>query len=174
MKSTGILGLLAGLALVATGCDRNEATSPTGAGSDTYSRSDQRETDRPNVTPSTDSRAATNAANPSYDADNTGRNVRDRDDAALTPGDQGETASDREITRQIRRSITSNDQLSSNAKNVKIITTSGKVTLRGPVKSEQEKQLIASVAQGVTGVSSLDNQIEVEQQTQQNQQNESK
>jgi osmotically-inducible protein OsmY len=126
------------------------------------------------VTSSTESRSATNAANPSHDADNTGRNVRDRSDATLTPGDQGGTESDREITRQIRRTITSNDQLSSNAKNVKIITANGKVTLRGPVKSDQEKQTIATAAQGVAGVSSVDNQIEVEQQTQQNQQTEPK
>jgi hyperosmotically inducible periplasmic protein len=96
------------------------------------------------------------------DADNTGRNVRDRDGHTLTPTDQGNSGSDRNITAQIRREIVANDALSTNAHNVKIITTEGVVTLRGPVKTPQEKVAVGAVAQRATGVRRVDNQLEVE------------
>jgi osmotically-inducible protein OsmY len=96
------------------------------------------------------------------DADNTGRNVRDRDGRTLTPTDQGNSESDRNITAQIRREIVANDALSTNAHNVKIITTDGIVTLRGPVKSPQEKVTVGAVAQRASGVKRVDNQLEVE------------
>jgi len=95
------------------------------------------------------------------DADNTGKNVRDRSDATLTPGDQGNSETDREITRNIRRALTKSDELSTTAKNIKIITVNGKVTLRGPVATEQEQQAIVAAAQTVAGVSGLENQLEV-------------
>ena len=96
------------------------------------------------------------------DADNTGRNVRDRDGGTLTPTDQGGSDTDRHITAQIRREIVANDALSTNAHNVKIITTDGVVTLRGPVKTTQEKVTVGAVAQRATGVKRVDNQLEVE------------
>src|SRR5262245_28162690 len=92
------------------------------------------------------------------DADNTGRNVRDRDDAARTPMDQGGGASDRRITQKIRKAVVDNDHLSTNAKNTKIITMDGVVTLRGPVKSPQEKATIAALAQKTVGVKRVENQ----------------
>src|SRR6185295_19843653 len=87
---------------------------------------------------------ATAADNP--DADNSARNVRDRDDKTLTPPDQGASAADRELTAEIRRAIVGDDSLSTNAKNVKIIALNGVVTLRGPVKSAAEKATVASKA----------------------------
>ena len=96
-----------------------------------------------------------------HDADNTAKNVVDRSGDSLTPGDQGRTKADVEITRAIRKSIMDKDQLSVSAKNVKIITTDGKVTLRGPVNSDDEQRTIATLAQGVPGVTSVDNQLEV-------------
>jgi osmotically-inducible protein OsmY len=96
--------------------------------------------------------------------DNAAVNVRDRSGETLTPGDQGGTEADREITRQIRRALTANDQLSTVAKNIKIITLNGKVTLRGPVKNEQEKQAITSAAQSAAGVAALDDQLEIKTQ----------
>ena len=96
------------------------------------------------------------------DADNTGRNVRDRDDRTLTPTDQGNSESDRNITAHIRREIVANDALSTNAHNVKIITTDGIVTLRGPVKTRQEKATVGAVAQRASGVRRVDNQLEIE------------
>mgnify|MGYP003460241959 CR=1 FL=1 len=93
--------------------------------------------------------------------DNSGRNVRDRDNQTKTPGDQSENEADRTITQNIRQAITADDSLSTNAKNVKIITNDGTVTLRGPVKSEKEKTDIEAKAKQVAGVKSVDNQIEV-------------
>ena len=93
--------------------------------------------------------------------DNSGRNVRDRDNQTKTPGDQSENEADRTITQNIRQAITADDSLSTNAKNVKIITSDGTVTLRGPVKSEKEKTDIEAKAKQVAGVKSVDNQIEV-------------
>ena len=96
------------------------------------------------------------------DADNTKRNARDADGTTLTPLDQGENEADRTITQQIRKAVVGHDQLSTNAKNVKIITQNGVVTLRGPVKSAEEKSTIASVAQKTGGVKRVDNQLEIE------------
>jgi len=93
--------------------------------------------------------------------DNSGRNVRDRDDQNKTTGDQSENEADRTITQNIRRAVTADGSLSTNAKNVKIITNNGTVTLRGPVKSEKEKAEIEAKAKQVAGVKSVDNQLEV-------------
>ena len=93
--------------------------------------------------------------------DNSGRNVRDRDNQTKTPGDQSENEADRTITQNIRQALTADDSLSTNAKNVKIITNDGTVTLRGPVKSEKEKTDIEAKAKQVAGVKRVDNQIEV-------------
>ena len=93
--------------------------------------------------------------------DNSGRNVRDRDDQNKTTGDQSENEADRTITQNIRRAVTADDSLSTNAKNVKIITNNGTVTLRGPVKSEKEKAEIEAKAKQIAGVKSVDNQLEV-------------
>lgn len=93
--------------------------------------------------------------------DNSGRNVRDRDDQNKTPGDQSESEADRAITQNIRQAVTADDSLSTNAKNVKIITSDGTVTLRGPVKSEKEKADIEAKAKQVAGVKKVDNQLEI-------------
>ena len=93
--------------------------------------------------------------------DNSGTNVRDRNDQTKTPGDQSESEADRTISQNIRQSLTSDDSLSTNGKNVKVITIDGKVTLRGPVKSDQEKASIAAKAQQVAGVKNVDNQLEI-------------
>ncbi len=96
------------------------------------------------------------------DADNTGRNVRDRSDALPTPMDQGGSEMDRTITQQIRKAVMEREGLSMNAQNVKIITTNGVVTLRGPVKSGEEKAVIQAMVERTPGVKGVDNQIEIE------------
>jgi osmotically-inducible protein OsmY len=93
--------------------------------------------------------------------DNTGRNVRDRNDATLTPGDQSESAADRSLTQEIRKAVVADDGLSTTAKNVKIITVDGRVTLRGPVNTAQEKAAIAAKAQRIAGATMVDDQLEV-------------
>jgi hyperosmotically inducible periplasmic protein len=97
-----------------------------------------------------------------HDADNTARNVRDRDAVSRTPLDQSEKKSDIETTRQIRKSLVRDKSLSINAKNVKIITRDGEVTLRGPVKSEKERTKIVANAKRIAGAGKVDDQLEVE------------
>jgi hyperosmotically inducible periplasmic protein len=95
-------------------------------------------------------------------ADNTGRNTRDRNQT-LTSGDQSENEADRTITQKARQAIMDDDSLSTNAKNIKIITQNGVVTLRGPVNSDREKNEIARKIRAVSGVKNVDNQLEVNQ-----------
>jgi hyperosmotically inducible protein len=97
-------------------------------------------------------------------ADNTERNVRDRDDKTLTPTDQGGSAEDRDVTAAVRKAIVADDALSTNAKNVKIVTVSGVVTLRGPVETPAEKAAIAATAEKTKGVKRVDNQLEIKTQ----------
>lgn len=93
--------------------------------------------------------------------DNTKVNERDRDGDSVTPGDQAENESDRTITQRVRQAVVDKDGLSMNAKNVKIVTDNGVVTLRGPVESSSEKADIASIAQRTDGVTRVDNQLEI-------------
>lgn len=92
--------------------------------------------------------------------DNTYINKRDRDERQLTPLDQSNTKADTKITQTIRKSIMKQD-LSTNAKNIKIITRDGNVTLRGPVSSREEVEKIAETAKAVPGIKALNNQLEV-------------
>lgn len=97
------------------------------------------------------------------EVDNTGRNVRDRDDATLTPVDQSNSERDIDLTQKIRQGITSNDDMSMQARNVKVISQDGVVTLRGPVETEQEKASIESLAR-TAGATRIDNQIEIDRE----------
>jgi sporulation protein YlmC with PRC-barrel domain len=95
------------------------------------------------------------------DADNTQRNVRDRDSRTLTPLDQGNSQTDVNITAQIRKEIIADKEMSLNAQNVKVITKNGQVTLRGPVNSAEEKRLIGEIANRIASAANVDNQLEV-------------
>ena len=96
------------------------------------------------------------------DADNSARNQRDRSGATLTPLDQGGSEADRDLTQLVRQRIVDQDGFSVDAKNVKIITQNGVVTLRGPVESAEEKARIGALAAEAAGVKRVDNQVEVE------------
>lgn len=106
---------------------------------------------------------ALSAAGPTFatDADNTARNARDADGTTLLPTDQGSSEQDVAITQRIRQAIVAQDDLSLNARNVKIITIDGVVTLRGPVDSPTEKAAIANLAAQSAGVRRVDDQLEV-------------
>jgi hyperosmotically inducible protein len=109
--------------------------------------------------------AAQTPAPPAQTApDNTGRNVRDRGGATLTPGDQSENEMDRTLTQRIRQAVVADDALSMTAKNVKIITINGVVTLRGPVNTPQEKARIEAKAQQIAGVNKVESQLEIKAQ----------
>lgn len=95
------------------------------------------------------------------DADNSDRNERDRSGSTLTPLDQGGSEADRDVTQLVRQRIMDEDGFSVNAKNVKVITQNGVVTLRGPVASPEEKAQIGLIATEAGGVTRVDNQLEV-------------
>ena len=89
--------------------------------------------------------------------DNTKKNATEK----VTAEEQGGSASDRGLTKNIRREIVKNESLSAMAKNIKVITIDGKVTLKGPVHSEQEKTAIAAIAENVAGKGKVNNHLEV-------------
>jgi hyperosmotically inducible periplasmic protein len=93
------------------------------------------------------------------DADDT--RLDDREGATLTPTDQGGTDAERKITAAVRREIVRDKSLSFTAKNIKIMTVGGKVTLRGPVKNFQEKTAVEAHARQADGVTQVDNQLDV-------------
>jgi len=94
------------------------------------------------------------------DRDNTATNVRDRDDSTKLPIDQNENKIDIGITADIRSQVV-DTEMSVDAQNVKIVTQDGRVTLRGPVKTAEEKQRIEEIAHSVAGADKVDSLLEV-------------
>ena len=105
--------------------------------------------------------AACDNYNTTPNADNTANNARDRSGQTLTPGDQAENEADRTITQRVRQALLDDDSFSTNAKNIKIITSNGIITLRGTVNSEREKAEIGRKARAISGVRNVDNQLEI-------------
>ncbi len=93
--------------------------------------------------------------------DNTKVNQRDKNKWEPTADQQKENRPDREITRQIRRSIVQDKSLSSYARNVKIISENGMVTLKGPVSSDEEKTAVEAKAAEIAGKDKVTSQLEV-------------
>ena len=137
---------------VVTSHDGKLGTPVASTGSSTTSGT----TDR---THTTDRANTTDHAN-TADRTNTGVNARDRDSAHKTPIDQNENQADINITAGIRKKVVA-EKMSVEAHNVKIITQDGKVTLRGPVKTDDEKQKIEAIANEVAGTDKVDSQLEV-------------
>jgi osmotically-inducible protein OsmY len=96
-------------------------------------------------------------------ADNTKMNQRDRNANEPTADQQKSNRSDRDITQQVRKAIMEDKSLSTYAHNVKIITQNGMVTLKGPVRSEEEKRAIEAKAAEVAGGDKVTNEIDVKQ-----------
>ena len=94
-------------------------------------------------------------------ADNTKVNQRDRNPNEPTAEQQKENTNDRQLTAQIRRAIVKDKSLSTTAHNVKIIAQNGSVTLKGPVKSEEEKQAIESKATEIAGAGKVNSELQV-------------
>jgi len=92
-------------------------------------------------------------------ADNTARNADSP--SAQTPVDQAENEADLQISQNIRKAILADDSLSVDAHNVKVITSGGVVTLRGPVRTQQEKAAIEEKARQVSAVTRVDSLLEV-------------
>jgi hyperosmotically inducible protein len=95
--------------------------------------------------------ASGQSTDPSVKPDNTKLNQRDRDASEATADQQKMNPADRELTRKIRHSVMADKSLSTYAHNVKIISQDGHVTLKGPVRSEDEKRSILSKATAEAG-----------------------
>lgn len=94
-------------------------------------------------------------------ADNTKVNQRDRAKDATTADQQKENATDREITQKIRRALMDDKTLSTYAHNVKIVSQDGQVTLKGPVRTADEKKNVEAKAVAVAGSGRVTNQISI-------------
>jgi hyperosmotically inducible protein len=93
--------------------------------------------------------------------DNTKANKRDRDKNEPTADQQKENKSDREMAKEIRQAIVKDKSLSTYAHNVKVIVQNGAVTLKGPVRSEDEKKAVEAKAQSVAGSANITNELSV-------------
>jgi len=94
-------------------------------------------------------------------ADNTKVNERDRTKGAVTADQAKENPNDREIMQKIRKSVIDDKTLSTYAHNVKIVSEHGKVTLKGPVRTEDEKKSIEQMATSVAGAGNVTNEITI-------------
>jgi hyperosmotically inducible periplasmic protein len=93
--------------------------------------------------------------------DNSKTNKRDRDKNSPTADRQKMNPTDRDLAKRIRSAITDDKSLSTYAHNIKIVAQDGKVTLKGPVRSEEEKSAIETKATEVAGAGNVINQLEV-------------
>ena len=93
--------------------------------------------------------------------DNTATNERDRSGETQTSGDQSNSSSDLKITQAIRQALMKDGELSTTAKNIKIVTANGQVTLRGPVKNAQEKSKFDQLAKSAASGAKIENQLDV-------------
>jgi hyperosmotically inducible protein len=94
--------------------------------------------------------------------DNTRVNQRDRNPGEVTADQQKENPADRDLTSKVRKAITGDKTLSTYAHNVKVISENGTVTLKGPVRTEEEAQaLVAKAAQVAGGTGKVVNELSV-------------
>jgi osmotically-inducible protein OsmY len=94
-------------------------------------------------------------------SDNTRVNQRDRSKTEPTTDQGKNNLSDRDLMQKIRRSLLDDKSLSTSAHNVKIISQSGQVTLKGPVASEEEKRAVEEKATALAGSGNVTNEITV-------------
>ena len=97
--------------------------------------------------------------------DNTRVNQADRSKGAPTADQQKDNKSDRETTRQIRKALVGDKSLSTYAHNVKVIAQHGTVTLKGPVRSDEEKKTVEAKAAEVAGAANVKSEITVKGDT---------
>ena len=94
-------------------------------------------------------------------ADNTKVNKGDRAKGAVTADQQKENATDRELTQKIRQSLMDDKTLSTYAHNVKVVAQGGQITLKGPVRTEDEKKTVEAKATEVAGAGHVTNQLTI-------------
>jgi hyperosmotically inducible periplasmic protein len=101
------------------------------------------------------------AQQPTVPADNTSVNQPDRNTNQTTADQQSNNPSDRDITQQIRKAIMKDKSLSTYAHNVKIVTQNGQVTLKGPVRSDDEKRTVEAKAAEIAGADKVNSELAV-------------
>ena len=94
-------------------------------------------------------------------ADNTKVNQRDQNPNEATADQQPSNQSDMQITQQLRKAIIADKSLSTYGHNVKVIAKNGAVTLKGPVRSEEEMKVIAAKAVDLVGADKVTNKMDV-------------
>jgi hyperosmotically inducible periplasmic protein len=99
-----------------------------------------------------------NQVNQQAAPDNTKQN---KDQTSPTADQQKANPTDRAITQKIRKAVHDDTSLSTYAHNIKIITQDGKVTLRGPVRTEDEKNSLQTIAVTVAGQENVTNQLKI-------------
>lgn len=134
--------------------DRNGVATTTGTTAAAQAASDKNK----GVNSANESAEVTTVSN---QVDNSGQNKVDRSGASMTPMDQGSSDADIGITRNIRKALTGDDRLSTNAQNLKVITSNAVVVLRGPVASQAEAELVRTHVRSVGGISRIEDQIAV-------------
>lgn len=88
-------------------------------------------------------------------------NTRQNKGEQTTADQQNNNTSDLELSKNVRRALMQDKSLSTYAHNVKVIAQGGKVTLKGPVRTEDEKQAIAAKANQVAGDGNVVNELTV-------------
>ncbi len=99
------------------------------------------------------------------DVDNSGLNTRDKEGLTLIPQHQPDYAKDRRLLAAVRRAVIHERELSTMAHNIKIFAVAGVVTLRGPVRSDVERDRLEQIAQTVPGVTSVVNELDFKTRT---------
>jgi hyperosmotically inducible protein len=94
-------------------------------------------------------------------ADNSKVNQRDQSPSQPTADQQKNAPNDRDVAQQSRKALIDDKSLSTYAQNVKVIVQNGQVTLRGPVRSEDEKRSVEAAATAVAGAGKVTNELEV-------------
>jgi hyperosmotically inducible protein len=94
-------------------------------------------------------------------ADNTKVNQRDQSKSEATADQQKENPTDRQLVQQIRKALVKDKALSTYGHNVKVIVQNGMVTLKGPVKSDEEKQAIEAKAAQIAGSDKATSQLQI-------------
>jgi osmotically-inducible protein OsmY len=97
----------------------------------------------------------------SSDADNTKTNKQDSQQGAVTADQQKENAADRALAQKIRQAIVADKSLSTYAHNVKVVAKNDTVTLKGPVRSDEEKTKVESIASEVAGSAKVVNDLTI-------------
>ncbi len=93
--------------------------------------------------------------------DNTQVNQRDQNTNEPTADQQANNRSDRDLTQQVRKAIVQDNSLSTYAHNVKVIAQNGQVTLKGPVRSDEEKQAVEAKAAAIAGEGKVTSELTI-------------